>query len=62
MRGMGTDRAGRGPAPIRPARSGRDPVAMSKKKEKRGTVILETPPEIEDSDMLGGGAATEPPR
>lgn len=36
-------------------------VAMSKKKIKRGTVILETPPEIEDSDMLGGGAATEPP-
>lgn len=36
-------------------------VAMSKKKEKRGTVILETPPEIEDGDMLGGGAATEPP-
>lgn len=36
-------------------------VAMSKKKVKRGTVILETP-ELDESEMLGGGAATEPPR
>jgi AI-2 transport protein TqsA len=35
-------------------------VAMSKKKIKGGTVILETP-ELDDGEMLGGGAATEPP-
>jgi hypothetical protein len=34
---------------------------MSKKKVKHGAVILETP-ELDESEMLGGGAATEPPR
>jgi AI-2 transport protein TqsA len=36
-------------------------TAMAKKKVKRGEVVLETP-EIVDADLLGGGAATEPPR
>ena len=35
-------------------------AAMAKKKVRRGEVVLETP-EIE-ADLLGGGAATEPPR
>lgn len=35
-------------------------VAMSKKKVKRGEVVLETP-ELDESQILGGGAATEPP-
>lgn len=36
-------------------------VAMAKKKVKRGEVVLETP-EFDEADLLGGGAATEPPR
>lgn len=36
-------------------------VAMAKKKVKHGEVVLETP-EFADPDLLGGGAATEPPR
>jgi predicted PurR-regulated permease PerM len=36
-------------------------AAMAKKKVKRGEVVLETP-ETVDADLLGGGAATEPPR
>ncbi|MCE9518856.1 MAG: AI-2E family transporter [Verrucomicrobia bacterium] len=36
-------------------------VTMSKAKVKRGAVVLETP-EFDESEMLGGGAATEPPR
>lgn len=35
-------------------------VAMSKKKVKDGAVVLETPL-LDESEMLGGGAATEPP-
>lgn len=35
-------------------------AAMAKKKVKRGEVVLETH-EIGDADLLGGGAATEPP-
>ncbi len=35
-------------------------VAMSKKKVKRGEVVLEMPMQ-DESEMLGGGAATEPP-
>jgi hypothetical protein len=33
---------------------------MAKKKVKRGEVVLETP-EMVDAELLGGGAATEPP-
>jgi AI-2 transport protein TqsA len=36
-------------------------VAMAKKKVKHGEVVLETS-EFADADLLGGGAATEPPR
>lgn len=36
-------------------------VAMAKKKVKHGEVVLETP-EFADAELLGGGAATEPPR
>jgi predicted PurR-regulated permease PerM len=36
-------------------------VAMAKKKVKHGEVVLETS-EFADADILGGGAATEPPR
>lgn len=36
-------------------------VAMAKKKVKHGEVVLETP-EFAEADLLGGGAATEPPR
>ncbi len=36
-------------------------VAMSKKKVKKGEVILETPNPVDDADILGAGAATEPP-
>ena len=36
-------------------------VAMSKKKVKKGEVVLETSPPPEDTEMLGSGAATEPP-
>ncbi len=36
-------------------------VAMSKKKVKHGEVVLEMP-EFDEAEMLGGGAATEPPR
>lgn len=36
-------------------------VAMAKKKVKHGEVVLETP-EFADADILGSGAATEPPR
>lgn len=35
-------------------------AAMAKKKVKRGEIVLETP-EIIDAELLGGGAATEPP-
>ena len=35
-------------------------VAMSKKKVKHGEVVLETDM-LDDADMMGGGAATEPP-
>lgn len=36
-------------------------AAMAKKKVKRGEVVLETQ-EMEDAELLGSGAATEPPR
>jgi len=36
-------------------------AAMAKKKVKRGEVVLETP-EIVEAELLGSGAATEPPR
>jgi predicted PurR-regulated permease PerM len=36
-------------------------VAMAKKKMRDGEVVLETP-EFDEADLLGGGAATEPPR
>lgn len=36
-------------------------TAMAKKKVKRGEIVLETP-EFDDAELLGGGAATEPPR
>jgi AI-2 transport protein TqsA len=36
-------------------------AAMAKKKVKRGEVVLETPDVIDD-ELLGSGAATEPPR
>jgi hypothetical protein len=36
-------------------------AAMAKKKVKRGEIVLETPEMIE-AELLGGGAATEPPR
>jgi predicted PurR-regulated permease PerM len=36
-------------------------AAMAKKKVKRGEVVLETP-EMVGAELLGGGAATEPPR
>lgn len=36
-------------------------VAMAKKKVKHGEVVLETP-EFDEVDLLGGGAATEPPK
>lgn len=36
-------------------------VAMSKKKVKKGEVVLETAPPPDESEMLGSGAATEPP-
>ncbi|MEI6534234.1 MAG: AI-2E family transporter [Verrucomicrobiaceae bacterium] len=35
-------------------------VAMSKKKVKHGEIVLDVP-ELDESEMLGGGAATEPP-
>jgi predicted PurR-regulated permease PerM len=35
-------------------------VAMSKKKVKKGEVILETP-HVDESEILGAGASTEPP-
>jgi AI-2 transport protein TqsA len=36
-------------------------VAMAKKKVKHGEVVLDMPP-MDDEDLLGSGAATEPPR
>jgi AI-2 transport protein TqsA len=36
-------------------------AAMAKKKVKRGEIVLETP-EMDEAELLGGGAATEPPR
>lgn len=36
-------------------------VAMAKKRVKRGTVVLESPV-LDEAEMLGSGAATEPPR
>jgi hypothetical protein len=35
-------------------------VAMAKKKVRHGEVVLDVP-DFDDADVLGGGAATEPP-